>query len=55
MTPQHDIVPALGAFATAPLVAGVSPAGQELEALLVALVTLVVREALWWFRNRRKP
>lgn len=43
-------------FAAGLLAASVgSIATDELEALVVALVSLAVREVIWWLRHRRKP
>lgn len=48
-----DHVPAaLAALSTAGLAQATS---DETQTLIVALLALIVREVIYWWRNRRKP
>ena len=49
---MRDMTPAMmGALAGS---AGAAQTPDELQSLLVALLALVVREVVYWWRNRRK-
>lgn len=51
---QYDVVPAalsLPVATAADLATG--PSQSEWKGLIIAALTLLVREALWWFRNRK--
>jgi hypothetical protein len=49
---RYDYVPAVSAAVLAAPMSAIST--DTLESLLVALVTLGVRELLYWLRNRRR-
>lgn len=51
-----DRIPAVTGLVSAAVATGIpGPTHEEWTGVAMAFVALVIREAVWWLRNRRKP
>lgn len=52
---MYDGVPVVSGLVTTGVLAQVGPTKEEWSGVVMAVLALVVRELVWWLRNRKQP